>query len=74
MSFLNPFARSQKARGGPSSAQAPPTAQPGTPLELISYDTQSGKFFLGEDALEVLRKVGATAQRIVFYSAECCIR
>lgn len=29
--------------------------QPGIPLELVRYDTETGKFHAGEDALKVLR-------------------
>ena len=32
-------------------------AAPGNPLELITYDTSTGKFHLGKEALAVLRKV-----------------
>ncbi len=55
MSFFNPF------RGTPSKEAGKPkaTSGTGTPLELISYDTQTGKFQLGSKALEVLRSVSS---------------
>ena len=48
MSFLNPFR-------GSSANKAKGTA--GSPLELINYDTNTGKFNLGKEALDVLRSV-----------------
>ena len=57
MSFFNPF------RGTPSKEAGKPKAASGagSPLELISYDTQTGKFQLGSKALEVLRSVSFKA-------------
>ncbi|KAK9798122.1 hypothetical protein WJX73_001407 [Symbiochloris irregularis] len=44
--------------GGKSKPEEPETASPpGNPLELISYNTENGKFHLGKEALQVLRKV-----------------
>jgi hypothetical protein len=48
------FSRLAQATGLSGKSTA---AQPGVPLELISYSTESGKFELGKEALEVLRKV-----------------
>lgn len=48
MSFLNPFRAS-------SNSKAKGTA--GSPLELISYDVNTGRFSLGKEALNVLRSV-----------------
>lgn len=51
MSFLNPFR-------GSSASKTKGTA--GSPLELINYDTNTGKFNLGKEALDVLRSVSDT--------------
>ncbi len=43
---------------GPAATKARSAAQPGAhgvPLELVRYDTESGKFHVGEQALKVLR-------------------
>ena len=50
MSFFGRFT----AKKGPGTLQA---GQPGVPLELIGYDTGSGNFHLGQEALAVLRKI-----------------
>ena len=45
----------------PASPATQPSAtksgqhQPGIPLELVRYDTETGKFHAGEDALKILR-------------------
>jgi len=54
MSFFNPFRGTPSKEPGKPKA---PAAGTGSPLELISYDTQTGKFQLGSKALEVLRSV-----------------
>ena len=51
MSFFNPFRSAQK----PSQQQA--SASQGQPLELVKYDTDTGKFSLGQKALGILREV-----------------
>ncbi len=64
MSFLNPFR-------GSSTSKAKGTA--GSPLELINYDTSTGKFNLGKEALDVLRSVRVTsvnAGTTVLYNME----
>lgn len=59
MSFFNPFRAnaSEKAKG---------TA--GAPLELINYDTNTGKFALGKEALSVLRSVSPS---LVIENSDC---
>lgn len=44
-----------KTAGGSGGGAAPPP--PGNPLELITYDTDTGQFHLGSEALKVLRGV-----------------
>lgn len=46
-----PASRDPPAGNLRASAQA----QPGVPLELVRYDTDSGKFHVGEQALKMLR-------------------
>lgn len=40
-----------------SAAPGAPSAEQGTPLELISYNTATKRFELGTEALNVLRKI-----------------
>lgn len=35
-----------------------PPGTMGTPLELVKYNVEDGKFVVGKEAVEVLRKVG----------------
>lgn len=48
----SPAVRGTAAAKARSSAQP---ASPGVPLELVRYDTNSGKFHVGEQALKALR-------------------
>ena len=50
---MNMFKWGKSAGGRIGGTSSPP----GNPLELITYDTQTGKFALGAEALAVLRKV-----------------
>ena len=46
------------ANRAPPASLSRPSAQPGAagvPLELVRYDTDSGKFHVGEEALKMLR-------------------
>lgn len=49
-----PSSRAPPPSNSRASAQAQPGA-PGVPLELVRYDTDSGKFHVGEQALKMLR-------------------
>ena len=51
---MNMFKWGRTTAGKAGGGTTPP---PGVPLELITYDTQTGKFELGAEALAVLRKV-----------------
>lgn len=69
MSFFNPF-RSTPAKGTPTQgvgqyserAAGKDQSRAGIPLELISYDTQTEKFQLGQEALQVLRSVRLSSE------------
>ena len=48
-------ARQEPEPGSKGDAQA--ASQPGNPLQLVSYDTTTGKFEVGQDAIKVLKGV-----------------
>ena len=50
-----PAGRTAPASNSRASAQHAQPGAPGVPLELVRYDTDSGKFHVGEHALKMLR-------------------
>lgn len=56
MSFFFGGRKQKTADGGSSLPQSIP-AKPGTPLELVRYSTDTGKFEVPQASLDVLRKI-----------------
>ena len=55
MSFF--FGNSRKQKPAEATAEASFPVKPGTPLELVRYSTDTGKFEIPSEALEVLRGI-----------------
>ncbi len=47
----------RKAKPVETNSFSAPAAQPGSPLELVRYSTETGKFEIPPQALKVLRNV-----------------
>ena len=50
-----PSSPAVRGSAAPNSRFASQPAAPGVPLELVRYDTETGKFHVGEQALKALR-------------------
>ena len=68
MSFFGAFSRGTPSKtaavpGTAGKADGAAVTSADSPLELISYNTQTGKFHVGEAAVQVLRKVSFLSRK-----------